>query len=199
MAKKVNSSEFKSEVLDHKGVVLVDFFATWCGPCKALTPIVDKLSEEMSGKVKIVKVDIDENSALATEYRVMSVPTMKLFKNGEVVETLVGLRPESELRDKLNYYSAEYSNKKQRPRSRLPRAVLAGAFLGHGFSLDKNFYNIQAFIKQHHIGELAGFQTAQTVRLTDDAHRIDSRSLYRACQRNAKGHSVSQTVHKIGN
>ena len=107
MAKKVNSSEFKSEVLDHKGVGLVDFFATWCGPCKALTPIVDKLSEEMSGKVKIVKVDIDENSALATEYRVMSVPTMKLFKNGEVVETLVGLRPESELRDKLNYYSAE--------------------------------------------------------------------------------------------
>ena len=107
MAKKVNSSEFKSEVLDHKGVVLVDFFATWCGPCKALTPIVDKLSEEMSGKVKIFKVDIDENSALATEYRVMSVPTMKLFKNGEVVETLVGLRPESELRDKLNYYSAE--------------------------------------------------------------------------------------------
>ena len=107
MAKKVNSSEFKSEVLEHKGVVLVDFFATWCGPCKALTPIVDKLSEEMSGKVKVVKVDIDENSALATEYRVMSVPTMKLFKNGEVVETLVGLRPESELRDKLNYYSAE--------------------------------------------------------------------------------------------
>ena len=107
MAKKVNSSEFKSEVLDHKGVVLVDFFATWCGPCKALTPIVDKLSEEMRGKVQIVKVDIDANSALATEYRVMSVPTMKLFKNGEVVETLVGLRPESELRDKLNYYSAE--------------------------------------------------------------------------------------------
>lgn len=107
MAKKVNLSEFKSEVLEHKGVVLVDFFATWCGPCKALTPIVDKLSEEMSGKVKIVKVDIDENSALATEYRVMSVPTMKLFKDGEVVETLVGLRPESELRDKLNYYSAE--------------------------------------------------------------------------------------------
>ena len=94
-------------LLQENKLVLVDFFATWCGPCKALTPIVDKLSEEMSGKVKIVKVDIDENSALATEYRVMSVPTMKLFKNGEVVETLVGLRPESELRDKLNYYSAE--------------------------------------------------------------------------------------------
>ena len=107
MAKKVNSGDFKTEVLDHKGVVLVDFFATWCGPCKALTPIVDKLSDEMGGKVKIVKVDIDENSALATEYRVMSVPTMKLFKDGEVVETLVGLRPESEIRDKLNYYSAE--------------------------------------------------------------------------------------------
>ena len=107
MAKKVNSGDFKTEVLDHKGVVLVDFFATWCGPCKALTPIVDKLSDEMSGKVKIVKVDIDENSALATEYHVMSVPTMKLFKDGEVKETLVGLRPESEIRDKLNYYSAE--------------------------------------------------------------------------------------------
>ncbi|MEG0379319.1 MAG: thioredoxin [Eubacterium sp.] len=106
MAKIITESEFQSEVLDQKGVVLVDFFATWCGPCKALGPIVDSLATEMGDKVKIVKIDIDQNADITAQYRVMSVPTMKIFKDGEVKETLVGLRPESELRDKLSYYSA---------------------------------------------------------------------------------------------
>ena len=75
---------------------------------------------------------------------------------------------------------------------------MTGAFSCHGFSLNKNLHNIQAFIKQHHIGELARLQAAQTVRLTDDARRIDRRSPDRFCQRDTKCHGVSQTVHEIG-
>ncbi len=106
MAKVINASEFKDLVLDSKGIVLVDFFATWCGPCKALAPTLEKLAPEFEGKVNIYKVDIDKSQQLASQYRVMSVPTMKIFKDGEVVETIVGLQPESALRDKLKYYSA---------------------------------------------------------------------------------------------
>ncbi|MEG0309561.1 MAG: thioredoxin [Eubacterium sp.] len=106
MAKIIKTEAFKTEVLEYKGTVLVDFFATWCGPCKMLAPTLDKLSDELADKVKIVKVDIDQEAALAREFMVMSVPTMKIFKNGEVVETIVGMRPESELKEKLNYYSA---------------------------------------------------------------------------------------------
>ena len=106
MAKVINASEFKDLVLDSKGIVLVDFFATWCGPCKALAPTLEKLAPEFEGKVNIYKVDIDKSQQLASQYRVMSVPTMKIFKDGEVVEPIVGLQPESALRDKLKYYSA---------------------------------------------------------------------------------------------
>ena len=106
MAKVINASEFKDLVLDSKGIVLVDFFATWCGPCKALAPTLEKLAPEFEGKVNIYKVDIDKSQQLASQYRVMSVPTMKIFKDGEVVETIVGLQPESALRDNLKYYSA---------------------------------------------------------------------------------------------
>ena len=106
MAKVINASEFKDLVLDSKGIVLVDFFATWCGPCKALAPTLEKLAPEFEGKVNIYKVDIDKSQQLASQYRVMSVPTMKIFKDGEVDETIVGLQPESALRDKLKYYSA---------------------------------------------------------------------------------------------
>ena len=106
MAKVINASEFKDLVLDSKGIDLVDFFATWCGPCKALAPTLEKLAPEFEGKVNIYKVDIDKSQQLASQYRVMSVPTMKIFKDGEVVETIVGLQPESALRDKLKYYSA---------------------------------------------------------------------------------------------
>ncbi|MGI6108445.1 MAG: thioredoxin [Eubacteriaceae bacterium] len=106
MAKVINAGDFQNLVLDSKGIVLVDFFATWCGPCKALAPVLEKLAPEFEGKVKIYKVDIDQSQQLAAQYRVMSVPTMKIFKDGEVVETIVGLQPESALRDKLSYYSA---------------------------------------------------------------------------------------------
>ena len=105
MARVINTQEFNEEVLNGKGVVLVDFFATWCGPCKALSPILDELAEKVKG-VKIVKVDIDADSDLASEYRVMSVPTLKIFKDGEVKESLVGGRPLEELEAKLAEYQS---------------------------------------------------------------------------------------------
>ena len=105
MARVINAQEFNEEVLKGKGVVLVDFFATWCGPCKALSPVLDELAEKVKD-VKIVKVDIDADSDLASEYRVMSVPTLKIFKDGEVKESLVGGRPLEELEAKLMEYQS---------------------------------------------------------------------------------------------
>ena len=93
--KIVNNDEFRSEISE--GVVLVDFFATWCGPCKMLAPVLENLSEEMSGKVKIIKVDIDQSPALADEFRIVSVPTMILFKNGKVAEQMVGFLPKERI------------------------------------------------------------------------------------------------------
>ncbi len=89
MAKIITSDEFKQEVLDSDKPVLVDFFATWCGPCKMMAPIVDEISEERSD-CKVVKMDVDENGEIAQEYGVMSIPTFIVFKNGEVHAQSVG-------------------------------------------------------------------------------------------------------------
>lgn len=97
MATILNKSNFQQEVKENNGLAIVDFFATWCGPCKMLTPIIDKLAEEFDGKVKIAKVDIDESPELAQEYKVMSVPTVIFVKNGEVVETLIGVQNRAKL------------------------------------------------------------------------------------------------------
>lgn len=105
MPKIITSSEFDQDVLESKKPVLVDFFATWCGPCKILSPVLDKLDEEFKDKIEMYKVDIDANQNLAREYRVMSVPTMKIFKDGEVLETIVGAQPEDVLKSKLDYYA----------------------------------------------------------------------------------------------
>ena len=105
MAKIIDQTEFDNLVLKGEGVVLVDFFATWCGPCKALAPVLEEVADQVKDKANIYKVDIDQTQSLAQQYRVMSVPTMKIFKNGEVVETIVGLQSKGVLLDKLNYYA----------------------------------------------------------------------------------------------
>lgn len=105
MLKVLDAQEFQKDVKDYKGTVLVDFFATWCGPCNALTPILEELAPKYDGKIKIYKVDIDKSRELSQQYRVMSVPTMKVFKDGEVVETIMGLQPPTVLENKLDYYA----------------------------------------------------------------------------------------------
>ena len=94
--KIIKSDEFRAEISE--GVVLVDFFATWCGPCKMLAPVLEELGEELTGKAKIVKVDIDQSMDLADEFRITSVPTMILFKNGKAVESLVGFLPKERIK-----------------------------------------------------------------------------------------------------
>ena len=105
MARVINSSEFQNEVLNKKGVVLVDFFAQWCGPCKMITPILQELTTEVDEKAKIYKVDVDQSGELAIKYGIMSVPTMIIFKNGEAVEQMVGLQSKGTLKAKLDYYA----------------------------------------------------------------------------------------------
>lgn len=96
MIKHLNDQDFQSGV--SQGLVLVDFYADWCGPCRMLTPIVEELAQEMSGKVSVVKVDTDQSVATASQYEVTSIPTLILFKNGKVVKRVVGLRDLDTLR-----------------------------------------------------------------------------------------------------
>ncbi|WP_195988947.1 thioredoxin [Clostridium sp. D53t1_180928_C8] len=101
MVKHINEKEFNMEVLKQEGVVVVDFFATWCGPCKMLAPVLEDVQEEMKN-VKIVKVDIDENPNVASEYKVKNIPTIKVFKNGEEITTNVGFLPKGALVEMIN-------------------------------------------------------------------------------------------------
>lgn len=95
----VTDANFESEVLQSDQTVMVDFWAEWCGPCKALTPVVDELADEMGDKVKVVKVNIDEAPEAPTKYGVRGVPTLMLFKDGQVVDTRVGGMPKSQLQE----------------------------------------------------------------------------------------------------
>jgi thioredoxin 1 len=94
---KVDTANFQSEVLNASETVLVDFWAEWCGPCKMIGPSLEELSDEFAGKVKIVKVDIDENPQIAAQYGVRSIPTLAIFKGGEVVDIKAGAAPKSTL------------------------------------------------------------------------------------------------------
>ncbi|RDY27213.1 thioredoxin [Romboutsia weinsteinii] len=102
MAQIIGSNEFKSEISD--GVVIVDFFATWCGPCKMLAPVFEDLSSEMEGQSKFFKVDIDQSLDLAREYQVTTVPTMIIFKDGEKVDSLVGFIPKENIKSSIEKY-----------------------------------------------------------------------------------------------
>ena len=93
---------FENEVLKYDGVALVDFWAPWCGPCQALGPVIEEISNEYEGKAKVGKVNVDEEREIAGKYMVMSIPTVMVFKNGELVDTLVGLRPKEDYTDALD-------------------------------------------------------------------------------------------------
>ena len=102
MAHEVTDQTFRAEILDYQGVALVDFWAPWCGPCKMLAPAIEALSQEFQGRVKVAKVNVDENIQTATAYGIRSIPTVLIFKNGQAVDNLVGLRPKEAYVEKLN-------------------------------------------------------------------------------------------------
>ena len=94
----LNSENFKKEVLESEKTVLVDFYADWCGPCKMMSPVVENIAEELEGKAKVCKINIDEAGDIAAQYGVMSIPTFIVFKQGKPVKTTVGVQSEEELR-----------------------------------------------------------------------------------------------------
>jgi thioredoxin 1 len=99
--KAVSDKDFDTEVVGAEGTVMVDFWAEWCGPCKNLMPIVEEVANEMGGKIKIVKVNIDESPEAPTKYGVRGIPTLMVFKGGKVVDTRVGGMPKSQLSEWL--------------------------------------------------------------------------------------------------
>lgn len=101
MAKEFTEQNFEEEVLKSELPVLVDFYADWCGPCKMMTPVMEEMAEKYAGRIKVGKLNVDSSPAAAAGYRVMSIPTMLLFVNGEIRETIVGAVSAGELVQKL--------------------------------------------------------------------------------------------------
>jgi thioredoxin 1 len=102
----IDSGNFESEVLKSNVPVLVDFWATWCGPCRMIGPIIEEIAAEYAGKAKVAKVDVDQNQELAEQFQVRSVPTLLIFKNGGVVEQLVGAVSKKALTTRLDSHLA---------------------------------------------------------------------------------------------
>ncbi|MEE1086114.1 MAG: thioredoxin [Schaedlerella sp.] len=98
---KITSKNFEEEVLNSKIPVLLDFWATWCGPCMMLSPIIEEIAKEYEGRVKVGKINVDEEGALAVKYRVASIPTLMLFKDGTVEKVLVGYHTKEQIADIL--------------------------------------------------------------------------------------------------
>ncbi len=97
----VNDATFDQEVLKSEQPVLVDFWAVWCGPCKAIAPIVDSVAATFAGKLKVIKVNVDENGATPSRYGIRGIPALLFFKNGQVVDQVVGYKPQDEIEAKV--------------------------------------------------------------------------------------------------
>ena len=105
-ARAVTEATFDAEVLKSEKTVLVDFWAEWCGPCRAVSPILDQIASEHSDKIKIVKLNVDDNPQMAMKYQITSIPAMKVFRGGEVVKTVIGAKPKPALEADLAEFLA---------------------------------------------------------------------------------------------
>ncbi len=99
---EVTTDTWDKEVLNSNGLVLIDFWAVWCGPCRMIAPTVEELAKEYAGKVKVVKLNTDENPEIATRYKIMGIPTLMFFKSGQKVDQIVGAVPKTQLKSKLD-------------------------------------------------------------------------------------------------
>jgi len=97
----ITDQTFQQEVLENKGLVVVDFWAAWCGPCRMVSPVIDELAKEYEGKVKIGKVNVDENSQVVNQYNVMSLPSVVLFKDGQPIKTMVGAQSKESYKQEI--------------------------------------------------------------------------------------------------
>lgn len=102
----ISDSNFEQEIEKHDGVAVVDFWAEWCGPCRMIAPILDQLASEYQGKVKVAKLDVDANARTATRFNVRSIPMLLFFKNGQVVDQIVGAQPKASIESKFRLHAA---------------------------------------------------------------------------------------------
>ena len=98
MIKEINDSNFNEEIVNSDSIVVVDFWAPWCGPCKMLSPVIEELAIEMGTKVKFAKINVDESPIISSKYKVSSIPTVMVFSKDSVKETMVGFRPKADLK-----------------------------------------------------------------------------------------------------
>lgn len=99
---KVTSATWEQEVMQAEGLVLVDFWAVWCGPCQMVAPVVEEIAGEYKGKLKVAKLNTDENPDIASKFRIMGIPTLMFFKNGAAVDQVVGAVPKAQLKSKVD-------------------------------------------------------------------------------------------------
>lgn len=96
---KLDNSNFEEEVLKSNIPTIVDFYADWCGPCKMMAPIIEEISEDLQGKAKVTKINVDENQSIALDYEIMSIPTVLIFNKGDLIKSFVGLRDKEEIEE----------------------------------------------------------------------------------------------------
>ncbi|OGW36840.1 MAG: thioredoxin [Nitrospirae bacterium RBG_13_39_12] len=101
---EVTSSNWDNEVIKARGLVMIDFWAAWCGPCRIISPTVEELAREYTGKVKVLKLNTDENSDIASKYKIMGIPTIMFFKDGTKIDQIVGVVPKQHLKAKIDSF-----------------------------------------------------------------------------------------------